>query len=248
LDSGRKEQKMIKKIKKDKNDKIIENNHDSDFESDNDSKDNNVFNPTIVINNGNDKKDNNDTQIIKNDTIDEFNVGILLSMLDGNIDQNELVIIATTNDISKLDPAIYRDGRLKLIKIDYVGKIEIVQMIEHYYDIKLTDNQKELICDNKTVPSLTVKNVCLQFVNDDSFDINILIDKINDLYININKNDIEKLSHNKKFPLLPPQNKIKMFNGQRPMSNFYGSSMDSGSMNIDAINIITSMDVNMSLD
>jgi len=231
LDSGRKEQKMIKKTKKEKKNNNTDE-YESDFESD-DSKDNNAFNPTIVINNGNDKKDNMDTQIIKNDTSDEFNVGILLSMLDGNIDQDELVIIATTNDISKLDPAIYRDGRLKLIKIDYVGRTEIVQMIEHYYDIKLTEDQRELICDNKTVPSLTVKNVCLQYVNDDSFNVNILIDKINDLYINIDENDIEKLSHNKKFPLLP-QKKIKLNNNkQHMMSDYHGGFISMGMSNMD---------------
>lgn len=245
LDSGRKEQKMIKKPKKEKKNNNNDDEYESDFESD-DSKDNNAFNPTIVINNGNDKKDNMDTQIIRNDTSDEFNVGILLSMLDGNIDQDELVIIATTNDISKLDPAIYRDGRLKLIKIDYVGRTEIIQMIEHYYDIKLTEDQRELLCDNKTVPSLTVKNVCLQYVNDDSFDVNILIDKINDLYVNIDKNDIQKLSYNKKFPLLPPK-KIKINNNkQRIMSNYYAgpismgmSNMNMDSMNMDSMNMDT---------
>ena len=83
-------------------------------------------NQTIIINN----KEENCIKLNKRE--DTLNIGIILSKIDDNECQDGTVIIATCNDNSKLDPALYRNGRLKLIELNYAGSNEIKEMIEKY--------------------------------------------------------------------------------------------------------------------
>jgi AAA+ superfamily predicted ATPase len=122
------------------------------------------------------------SETVKNKNHDKLNTGIILSILDGSIDCDGMIIVATANTLEKLDPAIYRDGRLQRIEFDYFGRNEIVEMIEFYYKIKLTDTQKNKICNNKTVQSLTVKNLCISHIDDENVVIDNVIDEINELY------------------------------------------------------------------
>jgi hypothetical protein len=75
--------------------------------------------------------------------MDELNLGIMLSRFDGIGNYNGLIIIGATNDINKLDPALYRELRLTAIHFDYCRREDIVKIIETYYDSKL--NEKELM-------------------------------------------------------------------------------------------------------
>lgn len=76
-------------------------------------------NQTIIINN---KEKNSGENCIKlNKREDTLNIGIILLKIDGNKCQDGTVIIATCNDNSKLDPALYRNDRLKLIELNYAG-------------------------------------------------------------------------------------------------------------------------------
>jgi len=72
---------------------------------------------------------------------DKLSLNTVLSRLDGIGNYNGLIIIGTTNNIDNLDKSLYRDGRLNLLKFDYVSKNEIIDMIEKYYDIKLKQEQ-----------------------------------------------------------------------------------------------------------
>jgi chaperone BCS1 len=46
------------------------------------------------------------------DEEDKINIGTILSRLDGIGNYNGLIIVGTTNSITKLTPALYREGRL----------------------------------------------------------------------------------------------------------------------------------------
>lgn len=72
---------------------------------------------------------------------DELSLGTMLSRLDGIGNYNGLIIVATTNNISKIDPAIYRDLRLTLYFFDYCRKEDIIAMTEKFYGVKLSDEQ-----------------------------------------------------------------------------------------------------------
>jgi hypothetical protein len=142
--------------------------------------------------NNDDENDNSCMDIADTELSDPFNVGSFLSLLDGVNDQDGMCVVATANSIDSLDPAIYRDGRLKLIELKYVGRNNIRQMIELYHSIVLTGSQIARIRDDKIIQNLTIKNLCIDYVDksyieqDDSKKndlIDELIDKINCLEI-----------------------------------------------------------------
>lgn len=108
-----------------------------------------------------------------NELKDELNTGILLNLLDGNYEQDGMIIIAAANDITKLDSAFVRNGRLKFFELEYVGRNEIVQMIEDYMNIKLSRKQKNMIRDDKIIQTLDIKE-CIIENNDVEKIINII--------------------------------------------------------------------------
>jgi SpoVK/Ycf46/Vps4 family AAA+-type ATPase len=177
IDSAYDSQKLIKSLKNNKS-----NNEDkSDTQS-------NISAPVIIINpeNKNDNESNPTKNFLNLNKDDKLNIGIVLSKLDGNENQDGLVIIATCNDISKLDPALYRNGRLKLIELKYAGRQEITQMIEKYCEIVLNNKQKNKIRNDCTIQSLNIKHLIAKYLLEKNFsicpdDIDKIIDKINDL-------------------------------------------------------------------
>jgi len=80
---------------------------------------------------------------------DKICLGSILSRFDGVGSYNGIIIIATTNCIDKLSPAIYRHGRLNPIYFDYMRSEDIKDMIENYYKIKLSEDQIRIIFENK---------------------------------------------------------------------------------------------------
>lgn len=110
---------------------------------------------------------------------DKFNTGIFLNLLDGNIDQENMVIIATANDIKNIDPALYREGRLTHIEMEYSGREEIAEMIRYYNKLELNKEQIMLINDSRTVQPITIRNLCIDNIGSSSED---LIEKINMLF------------------------------------------------------------------
>ena len=82
---------------------------------------------------------------------DNLNIGIVLSKLDGNENHEGSVIIATCNDISKLVPALYINGILELIELNYVGQEEISQIIKKYCEIVLDNEEKNKIRNDSKI-------------------------------------------------------------------------------------------------
>lgn len=161
--------------------KNLSNNNDK-TDSNNDKKEQNS-NQTIIINN---KGENNEESCLKlNKRDDMLNIGIILSKIDGNESQDGTVIIATCNDKSKLDPALYRNGRLKLIELNYAGSNEIKEMIEKYCEKTLSQNQIEKIRNDKIIQTLNIKHVIAKYLLEKNFDIDD--DDVNEITDNINK-------------------------------------------------------------
>jgi hypothetical protein len=80
---------------------------------------------------------------------DSINLGTILSRLDGIGNYDGLIMIATTNHLDKLDPAIYREMRLTPYYFDYLRKSDIINMLETYFEIKLSEDQIDQLPDRK---------------------------------------------------------------------------------------------------
>jgi SpoVK/Ycf46/Vps4 family AAA+-type ATPase len=109
----------------------------------------------------------------------KFNIGTFLNLLDGTHDQDGMIIIGTANNLNRLDPGLYRIGRLTKISFEYMGRNEISEMIEKYYSVNLTNNQKQTIRNDRIIQNLILKNVCIEHLESNSCDIDELIEQIN---------------------------------------------------------------------
>lgn len=76
-------------------------------------------------------------------TKDQLNLSGLLNVLDGVVDTPGRIVIMTTNHPELLDPALIRPGRIdKKILLGYMSSEDVIQMLEHYFQITLTDKEK----------------------------------------------------------------------------------------------------------
>lgn len=149
-------------------------------------------NQTIVINTNDNKGTSNVVSSLNNDS-DKLNIGIILNILDGNNDQEGMIFIGTANSKEKLDEAIYRTGRMDLIEFEYMDRDCIRNMIEHYYETKLTEEQYYKIKNDKTVQSLNLKNLCLKYIRrkkQNEITVDMLIEELNILFDNVDKNNL----------------------------------------------------------
>ena len=89
--------------------------------------------------NFNSKKNIDSESNIKTNIPDQLSLSTILSRFDGIGNYSGLIIIGATNNISNVDPSIYRDGRLNLMNFNYASTEDITNIIEKYYEIKLTD-------------------------------------------------------------------------------------------------------------
>lgn len=92
----------------------------------------------------------------------KFNIGTFLNLLDGTHNQDGMIIIATANKLDGLDAGLYRAGRLTKIIFKHMGKHEIAKMIGKYFSAELTKKQIQLIRDDKCIPNLILKNICIE--------------------------------------------------------------------------------------
>lgn len=137
----------------------------------------------------------------KQTTNDDFDLGIFLNYIDGVMDQDGMIIIACANNISNLDPALLRDGRFEVVEFTYMGRKEIAEMIEKYYDCKLTDDQISKIRDDKLIQNLRLKNTCVYKLRDNT-PVDELIYIINSMKeVKICNNNQKKLDIDETFEL-----------------------------------------------
>lgn len=78
------------------------------------------------------------------DMLGGANLSGLLNAIDGICSTEDRILIATTNHLEKLDPALIRPGRFELIlKIDNLNDETARKMFKKFYpDFKLPDNFK----------------------------------------------------------------------------------------------------------
>lgn len=103
-----------------------------------------VFERSLIIPK-NDIKINDSTK-----SSEKIDLSFLLNLLDGVLEIPGRIVIMTSNHITKLDHALIRPGRIDVIA-DFkkcTGNT-IVQMIEFFYDIVMTDIEKESVINIK---------------------------------------------------------------------------------------------------
>ena len=93
--------------------------------------------------------------INSNSGIDELNLEYILNVLDGIVELHNSLVFFTTNDLEAIDPALKRVGRIdKTIKMDYITKSILEEILSHYY------NTKSLQKYNKKITSIVKSNAC----------------------------------------------------------------------------------------
>ena len=74
---------------------------------------------------------------------DKLNLSGLLNVLDGVVDTPGRIVIMTSNHPEHLDPALIRPGRIdKKLLLGYMTSDDVIQMLEHYFQLALTEQEK----------------------------------------------------------------------------------------------------------
>ncbi len=77
---------------------------------------------------------------------DQLNLSGLLNVLDGVVDSPGRIVIMTTNHVEHLDPALIRPGRIdKTLMLGNMEIPDVFNMLEHYFQVKLAECQKQRI-------------------------------------------------------------------------------------------------------
>lgn len=84
-------------------------------------------------------------------------LGTLLGKLDGMGNYDDVIYVATANDIKNLPECLYRHGRLDPYYFGYMSSEKIQKMITHFYDVDISGDKKLVdaveLLDNKKAPS-----------------------------------------------------------------------------------------------
>ncbi len=70
-----------------------------------------------------------------------------------------MIIVATTNYIDKIDPSLCRELRLTKFHFNKLRKQDCIEIIEKFYQIKLTQEQTDKIIDRHIVPVKLIHNI-----------------------------------------------------------------------------------------
>jgi ATPase family associated with various cellular activities (AAA) len=77
---------------------------------------------------------------------DQLSLSGLLNVLDGVVDTPGRILIMTTNHPEMLDPALIRPGRVdKKIMLGYMDPIDVIKMLELYFQTELSDEQSDRV-------------------------------------------------------------------------------------------------------
>jgi DNA replication protein DnaC len=109
---------------------------------------------------------------------DKLSMGSILSRLDGIGNYNGLILIATTNNKDKLDPAMYREMRLTPLFFQHLRKQDSITIIEKFYGRPLLEEEKACIPDRQAKLSPARLRVLLERYRKDIFP---LLEELNHL-------------------------------------------------------------------
>lgn len=115
--------------------------------------------------------DKNSNNYVANNN--KLTLGHILSKLDGIGNYSGMIIVATTNHIENLDPALYRELRLTPVNFTYLRKEDAKEIIEKFFNIKLQEELIKRIPDRSITPSKLIF-MCEKYEN---LDINIFFNE-----------------------------------------------------------------------
>ena len=79
---------------------------------------------------------------------EKITLSFLLNLFDGVLETPGRITFMTTNFVDKLDKAFTRPGRIDVIsKFGFADHSQLIDIIQHRYDTKLTDEQLNMICN-----------------------------------------------------------------------------------------------------
>ena len=84
----------------------------------------------------------------------------ILELLQGPIQINGRIIIATTNNIEYLEknvPALVRDGRLTKIEVGYLDWNSFRELVQFYFNKETSLDEQEIIIPTASITSLAIK-------------------------------------------------------------------------------------------
>jgi DNA replication protein DnaC len=143
----------------------------------------------------------------------KITLSFLLNLFDGVLETPGRITFMTTNFIDKLDKAFTRPGRIDVIsKFGFADHSQLISIIEHRYDKKLTEDQLTII--NNLHPCLTPAEISrILFENFSDLDgaLQGLIDYMNEYNIkDQRKKELNETLMQKVFALENPINDITM--------------------------------------
>lgn len=142
------------------------------------------------------KNTNNNNNDLKEVNNEKITLSFLLNIFDGILETPDRITIMTTNFIDKLDKAFTRPGRIDVIsKFGLADSYQIIQMIEHRYDTKLTEEQLNMICNlNNCLTPAETSRILFENFND----LNGALTGLVNYSIEYMKNEQERLKEKEK--------------------------------------------------
>lgn len=87
----------------------------------------------------------------------------LLNAIDGINAPENFILVATTNHLGKLDPALFRKGRFDdVIEIKPLETAEIIRMVKFFFEVEQLNNVKEY----EPIPGAVLQDIILQYFDD----------------------------------------------------------------------------------
>lgn len=152
---------------------------------------------TQIINNRNDRvkvlggQNQNNQHPLAEESNQKITLSFLLNLFDGILETPGRITIMSTNFIEKLDKAFTRPGRIDVIsKFGFSDYEQLVQIIEHRYDIKLDDEQKLLL---QNLPNVITPAEVGRMLFENFYDLNGALDALANYAEDLQFKEMEKI-------------------------------------------------------
>jgi hypothetical protein len=113
------------------------------------------------------RDDPTDTQDDKEKTAEKFSIvslADLLNAIDGINSPENFILVATTNHLGSLDPALFRKGRFDdVIEIMPLETSEIVRMVKYFFGVTEISGTA---AEYEPTPGSVVQDIILQYFDD----------------------------------------------------------------------------------
>jgi chaperone BCS1 len=125
---------------------------------------------------------------------DELTLECVLNTLDGIKELYNAILIFTTNDISSIDPAVIRPGRVdRIIEMKLATRSVIKDILVHFYreidpESNSVNDAFRLIPSSITISPAKVQEICIQY----KMDIIGAVNEINRVFLQTVPNKIPK--------------------------------------------------------